>query len=41
VLVVAFAAPAMADDRDFDGFHDGIIIDCDDKLLLRCFWRLL
>ena len=30
-ILVVFAAPAMADDRDFDGFDDGIIIvDCDD-----------
>jgi hypothetical protein len=30
-ILVVFAAPAMADDRDFDGFDDGfIIVDCDD-----------
>jgi hypothetical protein len=30
-MLVVFAAPAMADDRDFDGFDDGfIIVDCDD-----------
>ena len=29
-MLVVFAAPAMADDRDFDGFDDGfIIVDCD------------
>src|SRR5918993_1832667 len=31
-VLVVFAAPAMADDRDFDGFDDGfIIVDCDDN----------
>ena len=31
-MLVVFAAPAMADDRDFDGFNDGfiVIVDCDD-----------
>ena len=30
-MLVVFAAPAMADDLDFDGFDDGfIIVDCDD-----------
>ena len=31
-MLVVFAAPAMADDRDFDGFDDGfiVIVDCDD-----------
>jgi len=31
-MLVVFAAPAMADDRDFDGFDDGfiLIVDCDD-----------
>src|SRR4028119_1542582 len=30
-MLVVFAAPAMADDRDFDGLDDGfIIVDCDD-----------
>jgi hypothetical protein len=30
-MLVVFAAPALADDRDFDGFDDGfIIVDCDD-----------
>ena len=30
--LMVFAAPAMADDRDFDGFDDGfiVIVDCDD-----------
>jgi hypothetical protein len=31
-MLVVFAAPALADDRDFDGFDDGfIIVDCDDN----------
>ena len=32
-MLVVFAAPAMADDRDFDGFDDGVIviIVCDDN----------
>jgi hypothetical protein len=31
-MMVAFAAPAMADDLDFDGLDDGffVIVDCDD-----------
>jgi hypothetical protein len=31
-MLVVFAAPAMADDLDFDGFDDGfiVIVDCDD-----------
>jgi hypothetical protein len=31
-MLVVFAAPALADDRDFDGFDDGfiVIVDCDD-----------
>ena len=30
-MLVVFAAPAIADDRDFEGFDDGfIIVDCDD-----------
>ena len=32
-MLVVFAAPAMADDRDFDGF---IIVDCDDGFFDDC-----
>jgi hypothetical protein len=36
-MLVVFAAPAMADDRDFDGFDDGfIIVDCDDGFFDDC-----
>ena len=32
-MLVVFAAPALADDRDFDGF---IIVDCDDGFFNDC-----
>ena len=36
-MLVVFAAPALADDRDFDGFDDGfIIVDCDDGFFDDC-----
>ncbi len=36
-MLVVFAAPAMADDRDFDSFDDGfIIVDCDDFFFDNC-----
>src|SRR5919107_4193578 len=36
-MLVVFAAPAMADDRDFDGFDDGFIIaDCNDGFFDDC-----
>src|SRR5918994_886239 len=38
-VLVVFAAPAMADDRDFDGFDDGFIVNddfCDDFFFDNC-----